>query len=310
MENKEKNFISAIVYIHNVENTIESFLQGLMKVLHNNFEKYEVICVNDGSDDKSVEVIKKVIKNRFDGVVTVINMSYYQGIELSMNAGTDLAIGDFVFEFDTVNVDYNFDLLMDVYRKCLEGYDIVSASPMASSRFMSKMFYAIFNKSSKLMYKLQTESFRILSRRAINRVHAMNKSIPYRKAVYANCGLNLTSIKYACNSISKVNRKQLDSNKNTAINSIILFTNLAYKMSLFLATLMILFTVGIAVYTLLFYLKDNPVEGWTTTMLFLSMAFFGVFSIFAIIIKYLSLILEMIFKRQKYLVESIEKITK
>ena len=47
-----------------------------------------------------------------------------------MNAGVDLAIGDFVFEFDTVCMDYKTELLMQVYRRSLEGFDIVSASAM------------------------------------------------------------------------------------------------------------------------------------------------------------------------------------
>ena len=41
--NKEKNFISAVVYIHNNENNIFNTLKNINNVLHNNFEKYEII---------------------------------------------------------------------------------------------------------------------------------------------------------------------------------------------------------------------------------------------------------------------------
>ncbi|MDK2868670.1 MAG: polyisoprenyl-phosphate glycosyltransferase, partial [Clostridiales bacterium] len=52
------------------------------------------------------------------------------------------------------------------------------------------------------------------------------------------------------------------------------------------------------------------VEGWTPTILFLSFAFFGVFGILAIVIKYLSIIVELIFKKRQYVYESIQKISK
>ena len=58
--NKEKNFASAVVYIHNNENQIESFLDNIYNVLEKTFEKFEIICVNDSSDDNSVEKIKIV----------------------------------------------------------------------------------------------------------------------------------------------------------------------------------------------------------------------------------------------------------
>ncbi len=47
--NKEKNFISAVVYVHNNEKEIANFLENLNKKLNENFEKYEIICVNDKS---------------------------------------------------------------------------------------------------------------------------------------------------------------------------------------------------------------------------------------------------------------------
>lgn len=60
-------------------------------------------------------------------------------------AGTDLAIGDYVLEFDTVEMDYPSSLIMDIYMESLKGYDIVSASPARRQKFTSAFFYKIFN---------------------------------------------------------------------------------------------------------------------------------------------------------------------
>ena len=53
MINKEKNFVSAVVYVHNAEQRIESFLKNLINVMESNFEHSEIICVNDCSEDDS-----------------------------------------------------------------------------------------------------------------------------------------------------------------------------------------------------------------------------------------------------------------
>lgn len=308
---KEKNFISAVLYVHNYEALILDFLKSLNKLLSENFEKYEIICVNDASTDESIDLIRNFSKTTNRAMVSIINMSYFHGIELSMNAGVDLAIGDFVFEFDSLSMDYDTNFIMKIYTHCLKGFDIVSASPNIKQRFSSKLFYNLFNKNSNVQHGLSTESFRLLSRRAINRVRSMNKTIPYRKAVYHNCGLKLDVVKYDCiNGNTNKKEKLLEySRRETAIDSMILFTNLASKLSIFMTFFMMLITILVASYTTIVFVKNKPVAGWTTTMLFLSVVFFSVFIIFSIIIKYLSILVEFIFKKQIYVIEGIEKLT-
>lgn len=311
--NKEKNFMSAVLYVNNNENKITYFLEKLYCVLNDNFDKFEIICVNDGSIDESTEKIKKFVTQINNTILSIVNMGTFQGGELSMNAGVDLSIGDFVFEFDDLNMDYPIDTIMDVYFHSLKGFDIVSASPEFIKRKSSLLFYKVFNKYSHNTYKLKTESFRLLSRRAINRVHSISKTLPYRKAIYANCGLKIDTIEYKqakiknCKESSQVNEFR----KSMAIDSLILFTDVAYKISMGLTSLMAFFAILVGTYTITIYLSENkPIAGWTTTMLFLSVGFFGVFLVSAIIIKYLSTLVDLVFKKQKYLIESIEKITK
>lgn len=307
--NKEKNFISAVVYVHNEENRIFSFLERLNRVLKNTFEKYEIICVNDASLDNSLSEIKRFAKLSGGGIISVLNMSFYQGLELSMNAGIDLAIGDFVYEFDTIDINYTENMIVEIYERSLKGYDIVSAAPQNNSGWCSSLFYWIYNKAAKAQYHLRTDSFRILSRRAINRVHAMSKTIPYRKALYVTCGLKMDTISYeSIGERKKRSREDVKMQRLTASNAIVLFTDLIYKCSLAFSVVMMTMLLLIGAYTVVTYLKGRPVEGWTTTMLFLVFGFLGMFVIMTMVIKYLSVILSISFNRQKYVVESIEKL--
>jgi len=310
INNKQKNFISVVIYVYNNQNQIFETLTNINNVLNQNFEKYEIICVNDASTDNSTKEIEKFSKTLSKEVLRVINMSYYQGLELSMNAGVDLAIGDFVYEFDSIIQDYDNNLIMDVYKKCLEGYDIVGVTSKKNHKKASSIFYMIFNKYSEMQYKIHTETFRILSRRAINRVYSIRKNVPYRKAVYACCGLNMFNIIYNSpkNNKKSFDKKTKNNRKETGINSLILFTNIGFKFSISMSLIMALFTILVAIYTIIIFINNEPVQGWTTTMLFLSFAFCGLFIILTIIIKYLEIIIELIFKKKNYTIESIEKL--
>lgn len=303
MVNKEKNFISAVVYLHNDEETVLPFFIALKEQLDLHFETYEMIAVNDACTDRTIIRLREWAKE-FDRPLTILNMSSYHGKEDAMNAGVDCAIGDFVYEFDTMQMPYQKELIFKVYQLALEGNDIVFAGPdqlQASSRF----FYRIFNRNSRSNYKLQTDAFHLVSRRAINRVHSSSAYLPYRKASYAASGLKIASVTF----VGKLN----DRNKGRgeiAINSLALYTNAGYRISIAFTFLMMLMVLAEMVYTVVIYCTGRPIEGWTTQMIAITLGFFGLFLIMSLVIKYLSLNLDMLFRKQKYLIESIEKIQK
>ena len=76
--------------------------------------------------------------HKLKAMVNVVHMGFFQGIESSMNAGRDLAIGDFVYEFDDIFVDYEPQVLREVYDKLISGNDIVAARSKGKLRATSK----------------------------------------------------------------------------------------------------------------------------------------------------------------------------
>ena len=304
---KEKKLISVIVYLYNNENSILDFISRVVQNIASVFEQFEIIIVNDFSSDTSVQKIKEASFLK-DYQVTIIQMSFHQGVELCMNAGLDLSSGDFVYEFDSVLIDYNENLIEQSYQKIIEGYDVVAISPIESDNFTSKLFYKTYNYFTKSNYKLRTDRFRILSRRAINRSFSISVTIPYRKAMYINSGLKIASIEYKKTNNTKKNNEKSYLRSKTAIDALIIYTNLAYKISISIAITLLLVTLSMIIYTIVIYFgKDKPIEGWTTTMLLISFGFSGFFLLSTIIIKYLSLILELVFKKKSYIQEKIEK---
>ena len=163
VENKESNFISAVAYLHEEAALVKPFLQQVCGALAGRFRQFEVIVVNDASRDGSVEAVREFVQSSpWTMPVTVVNMSVYQGIELCMNAGIDLAIGDFVFEFDTLELPDDPAFLDAAYDTALTGYDIVSVCPQKNRRGFSSLFYGVFNRFSRSRYAIGTDLFHVL----------------------------------------------------------------------------------------------------------------------------------------------------
>ena len=98
--------------------------------------------------------------------------------------------------------------------------------------------------------------------------------------------------------------------RNLGIDVLLLYTQLGYRFSIGMTAVMIFTAVFMIAYSFIVYLFGNPVEGWTTTVLFLSFAFFGLFGLITIIIKYLQILVDLVFRRKRYSFESLEKLTK
>lgn len=311
MMNKEKNFVSAVIYVHNAEKQIQHFLRTIINELETHFEHSEIICVNDFSSDSSAQIIRDIGKTTSSSNVTLLNLSHFHGLEIAMNAGTELAIGDFVFEFDAPCLSLSQDCIMDVYRKSLEGYDAVSAIPDTKMKLQSRIFYKMLNLLGSTPFELRTESFRILSRRLINRVSSSNGRVFYRKIVYANSGLKTYKLLYKplgkeAGHLDKAEKKY---RLNLAVNSAIVFTKAGELFSVLMTSIMMVFLVAVAIYALVLRATANPVPGWTFTICFLSLCFLGLFAVLTVALKYLSLLVELLIKRKTFSFESIEKIS-
>lgn len=80
-------------------------------------------------------MIKRVSRGASTASISIVNLSYFHGVEVAMNAGMDLAIGDFVFEFDKTILDFDKDVVMKIYRRSLEGTILSALLPTRSRSF-------------------------------------------------------------------------------------------------------------------------------------------------------------------------------
>ncbi len=309
---KYNKFVSVVAYMCNAQEHVEKFIEKIMGESTELFDRCELILVNDASTDDSLIKAREYFEaHKVSYMVSIVKLAARQGVETAMNAGRDLAIGDFIYEFDDMYVDYNMSIVSDAFEECLKGNDVVSVFSDSRTRFSSRLFYRVYNRFSGSQYPIGNDTFRLLSRRAVNRVKAMGVYIPYRKAVYMNSGLKVTSIGYKPVEGSGSKKHSVKKQRaGLAIDSFIYFTDVMEKVSFAISIAFFIIALAVVVYVVQSYFMDEQLEsGWVSVMGFLSIGFLGIFSLLTIVLKYLSVIVGLVFKHQRYLVEDVEKIS-
>lgn len=307
---KEKNFISLVVYLRNCENNVVDFLINIDKIFSYRFTSFEFVLVNDDCTDKTIDLVKS-ISDKLNGNVNLINLAYEHGVEMAMLSGVEFSIGDFIFEFDNVNIDYDINLVMELYDKALSGFDVVAASPYNSIPFSSKLFYKYLSHISRKNMNLKTETFRIVSRRALNRILRSKEKLRYRKALYHYSGFNTSVIDYNVTKNIKRNDITLSNKISLASDILVSFSDIGTKLSSLICIIFFLISIFTIVYTIISYITVKNIQaGWTTTMIFISICFTGLFFVLSIISKYLSILLYEIQDHPRYLYKSIERLSK
>lgn len=293
---KQHSFISVVVYSYEGEGRA-SFFAELARELDAEFEHAELVIVCDGQSccDSFFGELQALPL-----AVTVINMGTAQGLEASMNAGVDASVGDFILEIDDMT-SFDMSFIAASMRQASEGHDIVFGEADNKS-LKGRLFYPLFNRFSGFSTDITTGQCRLVSRRALNRVRSMSAFSTYRKAAYAASGLSVIGIPQG-----NVSRADRNADLDLAIDSLALYTNFFFRLSVGLAISMALVSFGELMYVIAILLGGHAIAGWTTTMFTLTFGFLGVFVILAFAIKYLDILTKATFNKQNYLVESIEK---
>lgn len=156
-KNKEQNYISAVVYVDRADEGDIHFFRMLNQVLAEHFLKYELIAVTADEANHNDKKLRD-FASEINMPLTLVHMSLKQPHEQCMNAGLDVSIGDYVYEFDTTDMPYAKEEIWNAYELAMKGNDIVTVCP-SEEKVTSKLFYHIFNRHSNAEYKLRSDWF-------------------------------------------------------------------------------------------------------------------------------------------------------
>ena len=266
--NKEKNYLSIVAVLNKDSNVekLNNFLMLITTYCQNNFNSFEFVFVDNNAPRKVVkELLDKLHNVSYNA--NLITLPYEQNKELAVLSGVDSSIGDYVFEFEDVEVDYTVVDLHNIYESCLSGNDIVFLKPIGNSSFMERKFYNLMTKYSNKNSVLYKSRVHLISRRGINRVNSINKVIHYRKYAYCNSGLEYKFIDY--NSSIKITSGLSLEKIEHAVDLLLIFTSIGKRISLIFSMIFALISVVSIAYTIVAYFTLNVIHGWTTMMLLL-----------------------------------------
>lgn len=296
----EQNYISIILVFNEVRNDILEKVKKLNEVLINNFKNSQIIIVDNAVKDVRLDELKKLnIK------YTLIKLPIKHGSQQALNAGTAIAIGDYLIEIEDVSVEMDYNIIIELYRKSQEGYDFVFLAPK-TSKLSSRIFYKILNNYFKNTFNEDVSSsiMTLSSRRGQNKIAEVGKRVINRNVAYTVSGLKSISIP---TNIKYKNKRSFSDNLMLMFDTLIYHTDAIMLISQKLSFIfLILFGLGI-VYSITLKLFFNIVEGWASLFIILSLGFFGIFFILSIIIRYLHHILRSSLNSKDYIFRSVEK---
>lgn len=191
--------ISIVVPAYNEEESIPYFYEEINKEFKELKQELELIFIDDGSKDKTLDVIKGLTK---DKRVKYISFSRNFGKEAAMWAGLNASTGDYVTIMDSDLQDPP-SLLKEMIRLIKEeGYDIVGTrrvtrkgEPVIRS-FFARMFYKIINKMSKVEMVDGARDFRLMTRQVVNSVLSLKEYNRYSKGLFSFVGFKTKWLEY------------------------------------------------------------------------------------------------------------------
>lgn len=274
---------SIVCPAYNEAQNLESLRDEINKTLKK--YNYELIIVNDGSCDNSLEIMKSLADKYSE--VKILDLTRNFGHEAATSAGIKHAKGDAIIVLDADLQDPP-ELIPEMIEKWNEGFDVVYGTRRSRDgetsikRITSKLFYKVLNYFSDISLPLNTGDFRLMDRKVVNEFNKLKEKNRFFRGLVTWVGYNQTGIKFdrhkRNSGKSKYNYLKLI---KLALDSITSFST--KPLSFITLTGILLSTLSFILGLLFIVIKiffEFPVSGWTSlivTLLFL----FG-YQIFAI----------------------------
>lgn len=269
--NPMQELLSVVVPAFNEAEGLPHFHARLSAVLQDLPLRAEIVYVNDGSNDATLEVMRQLAGN--DGRVAIVDLSRNFGKEIALTAGLEHARGDAVVVIDADLQDPP-ELISELIRRWREGYDVVYAKRTTrdGESWLKKLtafaFYRLMQRAGRVRIPQDTGDYRLLSRRAIVALGKLREQHRFMKGLFAWIGYPQVAVpyrreqRYAGN--TKWNYWRL---WNFALEGITSFTTAPLKMATYLGLVTALGAfayAAIIVYKTLMF--GDPARGYPSLM--------------------------------------------
>lgn len=302
--------ISVVIPMYNEQEVAKECYKRTKNVLNNLTEyNYEIIIVDDGSKDNTLEIIEEISK--IDEKVKIISFSRNFGHQAAVTAGLKETTGDAVVIIDADMQDppETIEKMVELWE---QGNDVVYAvrtkrkGESVFKTFTAKMFYKILYSLSDIKIPKDTGDFRLADRKVIDVINSLPEHNKYLRGLFCWAGFKQKPLKYIRNErYSGKTKYSLKKMIKLAYDGIISFSSKPLKIISIIGVFSIILSFLILVYTVCSYIfKWNQLTaGWTSIMI--SITFFSGVQLLSIgiISEYISRIYDEAKCRPEYIIK-------
>ena len=269
METRKK--ISIVVPCFNEEEGLDKFNEILTKSLPENY-RYEIIYINDGSSDNTLNVIQLLIVNNPE--IRYISFSRNFGHQNALKAGYDFATGNCAVSLDA-DLQHPPEIIAELIQKWEEGYEIVNTirldhqSISAGKKVSSGIFYKLMRRLSDVNIENGMADFRLVDRKVLEQLKNFTENHLFFRGIIPWMGFRQVNVTFrAKERFAGTTKYTLKKMIKFAITGVTAFSVKPLRISIYLGLVIALLAFIYAIYITYVYLfTDQAVTGWTSVIL-------------------------------------------
>ena len=305
--------VSIVCPLFNEEGNVRELVTRITDILENlpQPEPYEIILVNDGSTDHTIEVARKV-SQEFQ-TLRIVNLSRNFGHQIAATAGLDVARGDAVILMDGDLQDPP-ELIRDFLAKWREGYDVAYAirrTRKGESSFKlatARLFYRLNRRLTNVSIPVDTGDFRLMSRRVVEALKQTREKHRFLRGLVSWVGFKQIGVEYDRDPrFSGATKYPFSKMLRFAVDGITSFSEIPLRFATYFGFFVSGFAFVYAVIVLVLKMERRNFPGYTSMMI--AILFLGGVQLVTtgILGEYVGRIYDQIKQRPLYFIESIEE---
>ncbi|MGD6778561.1 glycosyltransferase family 2 protein [Sutcliffiella horikoshii] len=266
-----RELISIVVPMYFEEEVAQECYNRLKGVMDEHYYNYEFIFVNDGSTDRTMEILNGIAAR--DPQAKIINFARNFGHQTAVTAGVDYASGDAIIIIDADLQDPP-EVIPSLIEKWREGFEVVYAKRKkraGETKFKlltAKYFYKFLNYMADIEIPKDTGDFRLIDRKVADVFTQMTERNRFVRGMFSWIGFKQTFIEYERDErFAGETKYPLRKMLRFASDGIIAFSTKPLKIVMSLGFFSVLVSFGVLAYTILVKLFGQEVEaGWASIM--------------------------------------------
>jgi polyisoprenyl-phosphate glycosyltransferase len=298
---------SVVVPIREEEESLPELHRRLAAVLDGLDGDWEIVLVDDGSRDRSFDVMLELRER--DPRVKVVRLSRNFGHQVAITAGIDLASGDAVIVMDG-DLQHPPEVIPELVARWREGYDVVYGvmtdreGETWFKRWTARRFYWLLGRMSDVEVPPAAGDFRLVDRRAVNAFTSLRERNRYVRGMFSWIGFRQAGVPYASPArIAGQTKYTVPRMTRLALHGILSFSNTPLRIVLGLGFVVSAFAIAEAIYALVgkfggFY----TVSGWASIVFVVALLGGIQLIVLGVIGEYVSLIYDEAKRRPIYVI--------